>query len=565
MENLLIIGGIGIVLALVTLWGLLSRYKKCPANKMLVVYGKTGKDKVAKCLNGGGTFVWPVIQGYSFMDLTPMQFTISLQEAPSKSYIPVSIDSNVTIQISPEPNLMQTASINLLGLGQAEIIKMVREIVLGCVRNVIARMEVEELNEDRDKFKYETEITIKSELEKIGIKLTNLTIAEITDKVGYIAALGKQSAEKALNEARVKVAEQKKFGDTQVAIQEKEKEISVSETEKERATKTAEIRKEKEVTISSTQKDLDIQTAEIAKEKEVRKAEIEKDTLVGVANTIAEQEISVAEATTQKEVGVADAVSKKEIGVKEAQTKKEIGIAEAEKLKRIEVAKANSDAKKGEFDAEQKVVTASSELAVLKAKAEQAANSAEVVSKSKVKEDEFIAKVSQEEARGKAIEEQLNADLIIPAEIQKKKLLLEAEAEAESNRIKAKGEADSLLMVKKAEADGKQKSLEADAEGFKKMIEAAGTNPEMAIQYLMVGKVDILAERQAEAMKAIHLENVTLFDSSKGAGVGNFVNNLMQEIAPTLNMAKTLNMGKGLGEIKKQITDASKSDFDEVK
>lgn len=554
MTNLLIIAGIGVVLFFITVWSLLSRYKKCPANKMLVVFGKTGKDKVAKCLNGGGTFIWPIVQGYSFMDLTPMQFMISLENTPSKSYIPVSIDSNVTMQISPDQELMQIAAINLLGLGQPEIIKMVKEIVLGCLRQVIANMEVEELNEDRDTFKEKSENIIKSELEKIGIKLVNLTIAEITDSVGYIDALGKQSAEKALTEARIKVTEQKKIGDTQVAIQEKEKQISVSQTEKERVVKTAEIQKEREVTIASTKKEQTIQTAEISRDQEVRSAEIEKETQVGLAKTDAEREVGIAVANADKEVGVT-----------KAESQKAILKALAQKEQRVEVAKTTSEATKGEFDAQQQVAVAASELEVVKTQSTQTAESAKVIAVAKVKEDNFNAQVKQEEARGRAVETQLNAEIIVPAEMQKRKLIIEAEAEAEAKKTVAKGEADSLLMIKKAEADGKQKSLEADAEGFRKMVEAAGTNPEMAIQYLMVGKVDILAQRQSEAMQAIHLENVTLFDSSKGEGVGNFVNGIMSQIAPTLNMAKTLNLGTGIGEIKKQITEASKDNFEDVK
>ena len=71
------------------LWFFISRYRRCPSDKILVIYGKTGKGS-ANCIHGGAAFVWPVIQDYQYLDLQPMSIDVNLQDALSKQNIRVS-------------------------------------------------------------------------------------------------------------------------------------------------------------------------------------------------------------------------------------------------------------------------------------------------------------------------------------------------------------------------------------------------------------------------------------------------------------------------------------------
>ena len=57
---------------------LASRYKRCPSDKILVIFGKVGEGQSAECIHGGGTLVWPLIQDYAYLDLTPMTINIPL-------------------------------------------------------------------------------------------------------------------------------------------------------------------------------------------------------------------------------------------------------------------------------------------------------------------------------------------------------------------------------------------------------------------------------------------------------------------------------------------------------
>jgi len=71
------------VLVVSTIVFLASRYKRCPSDKILVIFGKVGEGQSANCIHGGGALVWPLIQDYSYMSLTPMTISIPLQKALS--------------------------------------------------------------------------------------------------------------------------------------------------------------------------------------------------------------------------------------------------------------------------------------------------------------------------------------------------------------------------------------------------------------------------------------------------------------------------------------------------
>ena len=90
---------------------------------------------------------------------------------------------------------------------------MAKDILFGQLRLVIATMTIEEINSDRDKFLDNISKNVDSELKKIGLKLINVNVTDIKDESGYIEALGKEAAAKAINEAKISVAEQEKIGE----------------------------------------------------------------------------------------------------------------------------------------------------------------------------------------------------------------------------------------------------------------------------------------------------------------------------------------------------------------
>ena len=182
----------------VTFASILSRYKRCPSDKVLVVYGKTGRNKEggvssARCIHGGAAFIWPVFQNYAFLDLTPISIECNLTNALSKQNIRVDVPCRFTVGISTEPESMTNAAERLLGQNTHNIQNIATDILFGQLRLVIATMDIEEINSDRDKFLANVSANVEAELRKIGLKLINVNVTDIRDESGYIEALPRPS------------------------------------------------------------------------------------------------------------------------------------------------------------------------------------------------------------------------------------------------------------------------------------------------------------------------------------------------------------------------------------
>ena len=233
-----------VAVVFVTFTAILRRYKRCPSDKVLVIYGKTGKNKEggissARCIHGGASFIWPVFQSYAFLDLTPISIECNLTNALSKQNIRVDVPCRFTVGISTEPENMTNAAERLLGLTTEQIQNIATDILFGQLRLVIATMDIEEINADRDKFLANVSTNVEAELRKIGLKLINVNVTDIRDESGYIEALGKEAAAKAINDAKKSVAEQNRYGEIGKAEADRDKDIRIAETTRDTRIRTA--------------------------------------------------------------------------------------------------------------------------------------------------------------------------------------------------------------------------------------------------------------------------------------------------------------------------------------
>lgn len=206
-------GVIGVIVLVFLFMALINRYRRCPSDKILVIYGSKSSTRSAKCVHGGGAFVWPIIEDYAYLSLTPIGIDANLTNALSRQNIRVDVPCRFTVGISTEPESMLAAAERLLGQTAQQIQELARDILFGQLRLVIATMSIEELNSDRDKFLEAITANVEVELKKIGLRLINVNVTDIKDESGYIEALGQEAAAKAINEAKVRVAEQEKIGE----------------------------------------------------------------------------------------------------------------------------------------------------------------------------------------------------------------------------------------------------------------------------------------------------------------------------------------------------------------
>lgn len=212
----------------------LTRYRRCPSDKVMVIYGKVGinsdgSTRSSRCIHGGAAFIWPIVQSYQYLDLTPMSINVDLVNALSHQNIRVDVPSRFTVGISTEPGVMQNAAERLLGMKMHEVQELAKDIIFGQLRLVIATMDIEEINTDRDKFLEAVSHNVETELKKIGLRLINVNVTDITDESGYIEALGKEAAAKAINDAKKTVAEKNRDGSVGEAQAVKDQRISVAE------------------------------------------------------------------------------------------------------------------------------------------------------------------------------------------------------------------------------------------------------------------------------------------------------------------------------------------------
>jgi flotillin len=333
---------IAVVVGFILVMSLVKRYKRCPSDKILVVYGNTGGSS-AKCIHGGGSFIWPVIQDYAFLSLTPISIEANLTNALSRQNIRVDVPCRFTVGISTESDSMNNAAERLLGQSSDQIQELARDILFGQLRLVIATMSIEEINSDRDKFLENISKNVEAELKKIGLKLINVNVTDIKDESGYIAALGKEAAAKAINEAKVSVAEQDKIGEIGRAEAERDTRVKTS------AANAIAVQGENKAKIDIANSD----AARREKEAEAMKIAITAEKVqqaraleeAYAAEQLAEQARAARERSTQQANIIVPEEIEKQRRIIEAQ-------AEAEKIR--ENAKGQADAIFAKMDAEAK-------------------------------------------------------------------------------------------------------------------------------------------------------------------------------------------------------------------
>ncbi len=451
---------VGVLVLFGTVIVLAKRYKRCPSDRILVVYGKVAKGsdgagKSAACYHGGAAFIWPLLQDYAFLELTPMTIDIKLEGALSLQNIRVNTPSTFTVGISTEPGVMENAAERVLGLDMKQIAELARDIIFGQMRVVLATMPIEEINADRDKLIENIFSGVEGELRKVGLRLINVNIQDITDESGYIDALGKEAAARAINEARVKVAEKERDGS--------------------------------------------------------------------------------------------------------------IGAANAERDQRIQVATAGATAVEGENEAAVTVAKSHARRREQEAEAERAAIAAEKVKSAQALEEAYKAEELSERQRAAREEATQHANIVVPAEIEKRRIETIAEADAERTRRLKKGEADGLRSVMEAEAAGLEAVLSRKAIGFGRVVEAARGLPELAALLLVVEQLPKLVEEQVKAISNLKIDQVTVWEGGRGGGNGDgtgktatadFLSGLVGSLPPLHELTRNvgIELPEDLGRMRRDTT-----------
>lgn len=428
-------------------------YKKVPNDKMIVVYGGMGNKKkegyTQRTCQGGGIFVIPFFQAYETLDLQPISMDVPLKGALTKDSIRINVPSRFTVGIKPDDRDTLNNAINrILQMNTNEIRQQSLDIIIGQLRDVVSRMDIVELVQDRNKFNKLINESVEVELNKIGLSIINVNIEDVTDDEGYIEARGRREMTSAIQKAEVDVSEQERIGAIGVADNRREKDISVSKYDSERA-----------IGVSEAERDAQVRQSDIDAEKTAR----------------------------QNSAKAKVAESNAELATKEADSKR---------IGETSVAKADHD----------------------------------------IYREQQIA----EQAR-------IERDTIPQAQVRREEIEIEAEADASRVRINAQGDADSIRLRADADAHKIKTQLEAQAEGIRSIVEACNGDPHAAIQMLLVDKAEEIMAIQADAIKHLKIDSVTLWggQGSQGGGtgsVGDFVKDIFTMFPQVQDMLNTKNL-----------------------
>jgi len=208
-----------------------TRYKRCASDEILVVYGRVRGGRASRCIHGGATMVWPLIQDYKKLSLIPMTINIPLRNALSQENIRINVPSTFTVGISTDPTIMNNAAERLLHLKPEQIESMASEIIFGQLRLTVASLTIRQINADRDQFFESIRENVGHELNKLGLNLINVNITDITDDSDFIESIGQKAAAGAVNAAKADVAAANRDGDIGQAEANRARDIEVAENQ----------------------------------------------------------------------------------------------------------------------------------------------------------------------------------------------------------------------------------------------------------------------------------------------------------------------------------------------
>ncbi len=467
---------------------LARQYKRCPSNRVLVIFGRAGTEgQAAKTVHGGASFVVPLLQDYAFLSLEPIQIEIPLRGALSSENIRVNVPSVFTVAVGTEQEVMHQAAIRLLGLTVAEIRKQAEEIIFGILRQVIAGMGIEEINRDRDKFLDRIQSHLEPELNKIGLQLINVNITDITDESGYIDAIGQKAASEAIQKARGDVADNLKMGEIRVASADRDKAIQVAGAKK-------------------------------------------KKRLVPVRPSESRRFVSLNWSRNRRSAK------------RKLHSNKNHESGTPSDIMRINVADADATAIEGENLATAKIAHSKAELAVKQAEAYELGESRKKEAEAAVLVVKNLAMAKAAVADAQRVEAEQRAELEAPAKAKKARTIVEAEAEAERKRIDARGEADAIFAKLDAEARGQFEILAKKGEGLQCIVDACGGAKE-AFQMLMLEHLDNLAEASSKAISNIKFDKIVVWENGGHNGRTNtadFISGLAKTLPPMMQVMKDI-------------------------
>ena len=207
----------GVIILILLIAFVASRYKVAGANEALVVAGSRGAkvrdargqvmstsgDRGVKVVVGGGTFIRPLLDRVGKLKLTARQINVQLSDAVTSQGIKVQVQGVATFKIGRDVESLRNAAERFLDAKPEQVDSIVKNVLEGSLRSIVGTLTIEELIRDRQKLLQQVQDAAKGDLATSGLQIDAFTIQSFSDDSNYIELLGQQSVATVTRDARM--------------------------------------------------------------------------------------------------------------------------------------------------------------------------------------------------------------------------------------------------------------------------------------------------------------------------------------------------------------------------
>ncbi len=420
----IVLGIIGAIVFLFIFAKLVPTYRRVPPNRVMVLYGRGRTafredgaiDRMGvRLVTGGGTFVWPIVEEFQFLDLTAMTIVKKGDEVYTVDGVPIKLDWVAQVQIESTQRALITAARAFLGMPREQVIEVLAKTLSANFRAIVGQLTVENVHRDRDAFVRSVQDLVSDDMAAMGVKVISMGIEEITDDQGYFEAMAKPRIAAIKRDATIAEAEAEREARIKAALARQQAEQAELDTarsilEQREALELREVQKQKSVSLAQTQAEEEVQRKRAALVQQQQEVEV-------LTPARAQREATEIEADAESRKITIITQARAEATRKEAAAQAEAlelaGRAEAEKHRALKNAEADGERAASLADADGKRA-----IALAQAEGTRANLLAEAEGKEK------LAQATA--AEGEINLRQAIAQLLIQAEVEKARAIAEA-------------------------------------------------------------------------------------------------------------------------------------------
>jgi flotillin len=188
---LVVAGGVLAILLLIAFAIWAHQFTKVGPNEVLIISGRKRRGKGYRIIRGGGTFVWPFREKVQRLSLELLQFDVRTAETYSMHGVPVQVDGVCMVKVDSSDAGIEHAAEQFLSRGREDIVRTAMQAIEGHLRSAIGSLSIEDIYRERHRLVAKVRELSEPDLDAMGLAIVSLTIRNVSDKQGYIDALGR--------------------------------------------------------------------------------------------------------------------------------------------------------------------------------------------------------------------------------------------------------------------------------------------------------------------------------------------------------------------------------------